>query len=136
MRCTVRGESAPLRPGKSGASRRPAGKRGAVGGDGGQRGLSHRHPALAVPLAAHLQDPPRRVEIADPEADELGEPDAGAVEHLEDRAVALGEARLLPAGPVEKSLQILLAQERRETLGETGPLEIGTEPARRPRRAP
>ena len=78
----------PVTPGvdEQGLSRRDASK---VGGEGLGRGFAERKPPHFRTLSQHRDRAPAEVDVAPIEAADLADPEAAAVEELEDRPVAL-----------------------------------------------
>ena len=76
------------RPGLAGDQPRPAGREPGVDGPHGR--LADGHAPLLAALAEHPYDPAVPVEVAEIEPAQLGDPDAGGVQQLEDGDVPRG----------------------------------------------
>jgi hypothetical protein len=81
-------------------------------------GLTQRHQALFAALAHHLQPPFGEVQGTQRQGDELGGPQATAVEHLQDGGIAEACGRA-PVRLAEQPLDLLEAEHPREGLGPT-----------------
>src|SRR5262249_6773690 len=79
------------------------------------RAAADRHDAFLVALAEHAHDTVFQVEVAELEPDRLADADAGGIEHLEQRAVALAE-RAVARHSTQLRLDLRLVECLRDSL--------------------
>jgi hypothetical protein len=78
-----------------------------------ERLLAERNQSLAPALARDADDALVEIDLAEPEADELGDPQPGGVEHLEHGPVPVAEG-VAGIGRIEQRLDLVLAQRLRQ----------------------
>ena len=89
-----------------------------------------RHDPLLRPLAERPQQRRLEVDVAEPQAHQLRDPQPGPVEHLEDGPVAPGHAARRPADGGQQRLDLGLGQRLGKPGGHPGRLDVGAGVAR------